>query len=251
MEGDPMEVVPERVSIRSGNIALAGHLYLPERASGRMPGVVIGHGLTSRKERHADFARLLVANGFAALTFDLRGHGESEGALDDGAVADPIAAAEYLAGREEVNPARIALRGSSLGGMLGIHAASGSERLRAVVALCPAHESQLRGRRGDPRYEADIEQLAGEIRLDVEGFARYLREHDVLSSAGRLAPRPLLLVHCRGDEVVPFSLSERLYQAAGEPKELWAVEGGSHTSAQHDPDLQLQVIAWIREQLAP
>ena len=39
------------------------------------PGVVVVHGAGSRKENHADFARLANANGWAALTFDLPGDG--------------------------------------------------------------------------------------------------------------------------------------------------------------------------------
>ena len=45
------------------------------------PAVMILHGAGSRKENHSDFARLAVNNGFAALSFDNRGHGASEGEL--------------------------------------------------------------------------------------------------------------------------------------------------------------------------
>ncbi len=241
----------QTVDFWSGGVRLAGHLYLPkEGAAGRSPGVVICHGLDSRKEHHADFAGLLATQGFAVLAFDLRGHGESEGELDEGVAADPVAAAEYLASRQEVDPSRIGIRGSSLGGQLAIHAAAATGLVRAVVSICPAHESLMVGRYRDPELEPRLRQLASSIRLNLDGFARHLQAHDVASAVRCLAPRPLLLVHCRGDEIVPFHLSEKLLAAAGESGELWAIDGGSHTSAQHDRELQLRIAQWLERQLS-
>lgn len=68
--------------------------------------------------------------------------------------------------------------------------------------------------------------------------------------ARRISPRPLLLVHCRGDETIPYHLSENLQRAAGEPKELWLLEGGSHKSAQHDPEIQRRVTGWLEHSLS-
>jgi alpha-beta hydrolase superfamily lysophospholipase len=73
---------------------LAYSLWLPEdRPRG---GVVILHGAGSCKENHHDFARALRAAGFGAIALDLRGHGESDGALDDRVLEDIAAMAAYL-----------------------------------------------------------------------------------------------------------------------------------------------------------
>lgn len=239
----------EAVTVISGGLRLAGQLYIPARGARPAPGVVICHGLSSRKESHADFARLLQSRGFAVLAFDLRGHGESEGELDAKPVDDVLAAVRFLAGQPQVDPSRVALRGSSLGGQLAIHAAAESETVRAVVAICPAHEGLMLGREKDPEFEAAARELALRIRLNRPGFSRYLRGHSVLESTRRLSPRSLLIVHCRGDEVVPFQLSELLHASAGATSELWALEGGNHTSAQHDPEVQDRVAEWLEEQL--
>ena len=69
------------------------------------PGIVICHGAGSRKENHADFARLAAANGWAALAFDARGHGASEGEMTPDAVEDVIAMAEPARGDERGRPA--------------------------------------------------------------------------------------------------------------------------------------------------
>jgi uncharacterized protein len=74
---------PSELGTRDG---LAYALFLPERAAAG--GVVVLHGAGSVKENHFDFARAVRAAGLAAVVFDQRGHGESDGALGAGALDD-------------------------------------------------------------------------------------------------------------------------------------------------------------------
>jgi uncharacterized protein len=48
----------------------------------------------------------------------------------------------------------------------------------------------------------------------------------------------LLLMHARGDEQIPWTVSEQLHAAANEPKRLLVLPGGHHRSLQHDLELQ-------------
>src|SRR3712207_3679108 len=89
---------------------LAYALFLPAHEPGG--GVVILHGAGSGKESHFDFARTARARGLAALAYDARCHGRSEGELGPGAIDDVLAMCEVL--RRHVRA--VALRGSSLGG---------------------------------------------------------------------------------------------------------------------------------------
>ncbi len=102
---------------------LAYALWFPDDRGPR-PAVVVVHGAGSRKENHADFARLATANGWAALSFDLPGHGESDGEMSGAAVDSVISMVHLLAAHDGVDPRRVAVRGSSLGGFLAICAAS-------------------------------------------------------------------------------------------------------------------------------
>ncbi len=96
---------------------LAFALYAPPgEARG---GIVILHGAGSCKESHYDYARHARALGLAAVAFDLRGHGESDGALDGGVADDIALIASLLPG-----DGQLALRGSSLGGYLALCVAS-------------------------------------------------------------------------------------------------------------------------------
>ena len=112
--------------------------------------------------------------------------------------------------RASVN--RVAVRGSSMGGFQAILAAASRDGdVDAVVAICPAPEDLLlRGVRSGrlEGFEADREALR-------PGF----RPSSMRAAAAALAPRTaLLLMHARGDEQVPYTVSEELYDAAGEPE---------------------------------
>src|SRR3954471_6894130 len=130
----PLPARPE-IGIRDG---LAYALFLP--AEPPQAGVVILHGAGSAKESHFDFARTARDRGLAALAYDARGHGQSDGEAGPGMVEDALAMCALL--REHAP--RIALRGSSMGGFCAILAAAASDgAVGAVAAICPASEVML------------------------------------------------------------------------------------------------------------
>jgi alpha-beta hydrolase superfamily lysophospholipase len=229
--------LPTRPELGSHD-GLSYALFLPDREA--RAGVVILHGAGSAKESHFDFARATRERGLAALAYDARGHGRSDGEFGPGAVADTLAMAELL---REHAPA-VALRGSSLGGFCAIlaAAASGGE-IGAVAAICPASEDLLlRGVRAG--------RLDG-FRHDAGALEDWLGAVNVRDAAAALGPRTaLLLMHARGDEQVPYTVSEELHAAAGEPKRLLLLPGGHHRSLQHDPEMQNVSLGFLERALA-
>ena len=225
---------------------IAYNLWLPPGA-GPFPAVIVFHGAGSQKENHADYARAAVANGFVALTFDNRGHGETEGALGPRVIADLQRLARSVAERPEVDAGRVAARGSSMGGLLAIHLGAASDAIAAVVAICPASERMLlqsvrpvaEGR--PPPAGSYLEAM----RIDAPALAAWLEEHEVGDAVERMAGKPLLLIHAKGDEQVPYQHSEELFERASEPKRLLLLEGGDHRSAQHDAELQGESLRWL------
>ena len=204
---------------------LAYALFLPDERP--RAGVVILHGAGSAKESHYDFARGCRADGIAALAYDARGHGRSRGEFGPGAIDDALSMVELLRGHAE----RVALRGSSMGGFQAIHAGARDRSLCAVVAICPApDELLLRGLR------------SGELlrfRCDVPATAEWLESLDIYAAVSEFGPKTsLLLMHARGDEQIPWTVSEDLHAAAHEPKRLLVLPGGHHRSLQHDLELQ-------------
>jgi alpha-beta hydrolase superfamily lysophospholipase len=216
---------------------LAYALFMPEGEP--TAGVVVLHGAGSAKESHFDFARRATAIGMAAIAFDARGHGRSEGALGAGAVDDVLAICELMRARAP----RIALRGSSMGGFYAVMAAAAAGDVGAVVAICPAPaDLLLRGLRSGRLTE---------FRTDRESLDPWLEQADITEAVASLAPdTALMLLHAQGDEQVPYALSQELYHAAGEPKRLLLMPGGHHRSIQHDAELQGESLRFVERALA-
>jgi uncharacterized protein len=226
-----MKHVPPAPPVLGTRDGLAYALFLPEGEPAA--GVVVMHGASSAKESHFDFGRLCRASGLAALCFDARGHGRSEGRFGPGAIDDVLA----MCGLMREHAPRVALRGSSMGGFCAIHAAARDNSLAAVVAICPAPEDRLlRGlRSGDFEFACDL-----------PASERWLRSSDVFAAAAALGPETaLLLLHARGDERIPYTVSEQLHAAAHEPKRLILFPGGHHRSLQHDEEVQALSVRWI------
>lgn len=221
---------------------LAYALWLPDDEP-PYPGIVVVHGAGSRKENHADFARLAIASGWAALTFDLPGHGESEPKMTGAAVDAVASMAHLLEVQEGVDENRVAVRGSSLGGFLALCAAAAAPEIAGVIAICPASEDHLaRGVRS-----GRFDMRAGEP-VDLEAW---LVAQDVGEAVERIAGRPLILMHAEGDTQIPSDHSEELYERAGEPRKLVIAPGGAHTTVQHDPELQGMALRWLERELRP
>lgn len=133
------------VTFRSGDAYCAGWLYLPEGASSdnRGPLVVLGHGLGATRELGLDrYAERFVEAGLGALVFTYRGLGDSGGEPRQvlsmtKQLADWDAAIEYALSRPEVDPERVAIWGSSVGGGHAIEVASRHPELCAAVSQCP------------------------------------------------------------------------------------------------------------------
>ncbi len=203
--------------------------------------MVIVHGADSRKETHATFARACRARGWAAVTYDQRGNGESEEPLSPAAVDDVGRMARLIAGLDDVDARRVCARGSSMGGFMAIHAAAVSGSIVGVIALCPAGEQHLLDGVRRDRFE---------MRIDRDSFEPWLGEHDLRDAVQLMGPKPLLLMHAKGDEVIPYTWTDELAEAAPDPVEAIVVPGGHHRSLQHDAELHEVALRW-REKALP
>ena len=119
---------------------VSGLLFLPGNpVETPTPAVIFLHGMMVQKETYVSQCRELAKRGLVVLAIDLRGHGATGGAYSfgDTEMRDAWAAADYLAGLEEVDAERIGIAGHSLGGITSTRAGifQRDGRIKAVAAI--------------------------------------------------------------------------------------------------------------------
>jgi uncharacterized protein len=253
----------QTISFASDGLTLKGFLHVTD-GTGKRPGLVLCHGFggSCRGAGHPELAKALEQAGYVVLRFDFRGCGQSEGRRGDVIVDEEIAdlrhALDFLAAQPGVDAARIGVIGASLGGSVAIEVAASDARVKVCVANGSIGNGERRYRaqyRDDAAWQAFLKRLDSAKRNNTP-LNRFdivhIPEHDraglppgaimeftaataqsLLDSCpervvGKIAPRPLLLIHPRGDGVVPYGESEALAKEAGTNAELHIIDGSAH-----------------------
>lgn len=173
--------------------------------------IVYCHGRSGTIEHRKTFFRHLFRLGFNVFAFDYRGYGRSGGQPSErGLFADARAALDTVTTQLEVDPSGLVLFGHSLGGAVAIDAALD----RPVAGLVV--ESSFTNLRDAAR------QLS---RLPLHLLTRNAFHN--IEKVPRLQ-MPKLFIHGTADTTIPFVLGERLFQAAAEPKQWYAVPNADH-----------------------
>lgn len=205
------------------------------------PVVYLVHGWGSRGGRLRAFMEPLTHAGYRVVTFDAPGHGESGGRLS----SMPEFARALRAVVERFGSAR-AIIAHSLGSSATALAASWGVEAQRFVLIAPA---------ADPPSYADAFGAALGARPTVLARARANSEHRLgfswteldVCAVGRRMTVPALIVHDRGDEVVPFSEGAAI--AASWPgARLLATSGLGHRGVLHDPGVVSQILEFVTDE---
>jgi len=202
-------------------------------------------------------ARLLARHGYGVLALDLRGYGTSDGdpnAYGWGSAADLRAAVDWLAAQPDVRDGRIGGLGLSVGGEQLLEAAAVVPGLRAVVAEGASwnsvrETSALRGPSALQKALQYPQDLMLTIGVAVE--TGRLPGPSLRHAVARIAPRAVFLIYGQQGQETERDLTPVYYDAAGRPKELWAVPGAGHTAGitAQPAEYERRVIGFFDRQL--
>jgi len=231
----------ETVPLRAADDVELFAWFLPARGEPRAT-VLFLHGNAENLSTHFANVAWMPAEGFNVLALDYRGYGASQGTPSlAGVQLDIDAAMRTLLARPEVEPKRVVLFGQSLGGALAIYyGAHGRYRasLSAVVA-----DSAFSDYRSITR-----EKLAGFFLTWPFQWLPWLTvddDYSPIAAVGAISPIPLLLLHGDRDTVVPFHHSQKLFERAGAPKDLWIVPGAGHIQALQDDAVRRRLTGFL------
>lgn len=170
--------------------------------------------------------------GAAVLVVDYRGYGRSQGRpTESGLYEDALAGYQFLLERG-FPPARILVHGESLGTAAAAAVAS-SRPVAGLILEAPFPSARA--------VAQTVLPVLGPLLVwgfDVRGRLDGIRA-------------PLLVIHGDRDEVIPFRLGRRVFEAAQEPKQFWTIAGAGHNDIPETagPEYPRRLRAFLEETL--
>ncbi|MDH4247650.1 MAG: lysophospholipase [Deltaproteobacteria bacterium] len=175
------------------------------------PLLLFFHGNAGSRAHRVPNLELLWRAGISVFIFDYRGYGGSSGHPNEtGVITDGLAAHDWLTARLPGRP--VVLFGRSLGGAIA-----------AQVALRRPVSGLI--------LESTFTSVSAMARTvsPLPGLHRLLRTRLDTLAAVRSLTLPLLVIHGKADELVPYAMGEALFSASASPlKTLHSVPGGTH-----------------------
>jgi alpha/beta superfamily hydrolase len=250
-------IIEKMITFGNHGIRLNGTLYLPANASpeNRVPAAILCHGYGNYQGAFETNAKELAEEGVATLTFDFRGHGFSEGVLDDSIVEDVIDAWNYLHDQPEVNRKRMGIIGHSMGAFSAILAAGKLKKAKVLIALaCPGEINYAVAQPGhfmNPvlrhlvtlifkinKYFSNLH-----VRVDWNKFVNFWAKTKPSKALAELEDCSKLFVFCLRDKASPVSNFMYSYAMASEPKQV-IVATGTHNTPMESGTLRTQWMRW-------
>ena len=205
--------IPARTKPSAGFSGQPGSSVGPVSDPASGPVLLFFHGNAGNISHRLDSLAIFHALGLATLIIDYRGYGESTGKpSEQGTYRDAEAAWDYLTGTRGVAPERIVVFGRSLGGAVAAWLAS-RERPAGLIIESTFSSGVDMARALYPYLPA---RLITRLRYPVTDYVRDLQ-------------CPLLVVHSREDEIVPYDMGRAIFDAAPEPRFFLDIEGDHNT----------------------
>jgi uncharacterized protein len=204
--------------------------------------VILAHGYGQNRlqfdvNKSINMVKSFIAHGYNVLMFDFRNSGASEGNLTSIGIYekdDLLGAVKYA---KSQNSKHIVLMGFSMGASTSILAAAASTDIDAVIADSPFSDlteylnrnlTQWSKLPAFPFNKAILFSAKLLTGLDPEKMSP-------IAVIGKIAPRPILLIHSKNDTKIPVSDSEELYRSIlkvpGSKAALWETQDAGHAES--------------------
>ncbi len=218
--------------------------------------IIAQHGYKGGRNNMLYDAQILHLHGYSVLLSTVRAHDQSDGDLitfGKEEMKDLEAWYQYLLARDDIDPERIGILGESMGAMVGIQYAAHNKEIKAVIShsgsasLRGAIVNTVRRFTGLPAFPlAPMVTFWAEREL---GFGA--AEVEMTKYIGQISPRAVFILDGGKDGCVSTNSGVCLYEAAGEPKELWfEPEAGHHGLPEVAPEeYEQRVVAFFDQYL--
>jgi fermentation-respiration switch protein FrsA (DUF1100 family) len=238
IEGNPGDfgLTYENVTFHSvdEDITLCGW-YLPVQNGEQI--IIMVHGDSSNRADSSigmlDITSQLVKNGYAVLTFDLRGHGESDGNMKSAGYHekyDLAGAVEYV---KSLGFEDIGVIGFSMGAGTALLTSAENVEIDALVIdsgfadLKDVMEPEFSKRTKFPKFFLKPLLFMVRIMYGVD-----FTDIKPIESVSEIVPRPIFFIHGELDDIFSVEHAERLLEASGNPQnQLWIVPQAEHVMA--------------------
>ncbi len=242
-----MKHAPEDIVIETedGTKIHAWYFKAPTKPKGTL---LFFHGNAQNLTTHFYNLYWILEQGYDYLIFDYRGYGMSEGKPNpEGTLKDGKAALRWIAKHKRTKS--LYLFGQSLGGAVLLRTACDLKGEVAFDRIVVDSTFSSYKRAGQKLLSRSWITWA----FQWLPFLVLSDEYAPKACVETLSPTPLLVVHGTDDPTIAFSLGEKIYETAREPKEFWRVEGGKHTDflfRDHN-QFQSKLITWLETPVRP
>ena len=207
---DEWAMAYEDVSLTAADGVKLHGWYVRSKAKTSRAGVVLFcHGNAGNISHRIYTIQQLAWMGVDVFIFDYRGYGKSAGKPSEkGTYLDAEAAWDYLVEQRGLAPEEIVIFGRSLGGSIAAHLAKDRKPAAVVIESTFANITDLAAKMM-PLFPV---RLMCRFDYDTEEYVRQITS-------------PVLVIHSRDDDMIPFEHGRRVFEAANDPKEFLEITG--------------------------
>lgn len=202
-----------------------GLYFVPKNNSGILPGVVLLPGGGGTKEVESKLARMISEQGYAVLTIDQRGVGQTGGyylSIEDDykiflegkeptqylSVYDVLVSFDVLSEQKGVDKNNIIVIGESMGGRYGLIATALEKRIKGFIGISSA------GFHINPN--------------DKNAYTPFLLSIDPDNYIKDISSRKIYMLHCDNDSVVSLESAQVTFNKANDPKKFYIAKNCNH-----------------------